>query len=199
MFVALFCIAAVRTSKSTDERQAYEHIDYVSEIDQENCYVCGNGSDCPYWDEDNVAIINLNTFEMMRVEINRYNDQGELIEEHFGFMQRSGLYGNDTYVNAMTHPDQGYSSAEITGVKYEIDWDLLQSKLCQECLDTINDMWFADDPPSEIAVISFEDRTIRPLIKSCPWFSLGNYGIDCEFEEDGDIDLLIHYCGYRYD
>lgn len=198
MFVVLYCIANVKSSKATEERQAYEHIDYVSEINQENCYICGSDEECPYWGEDNVAIINLNTFECTRIEINRYDDYGTLIEEHCGYMQRSGLYGNDTYVNALTHPDQGYSSVEITGVKYEIDRALIQSSLCQQCLDTINDMWFADDPPSEIAIISLEDRTIRPLIKSCPWFSSGNYGIDCEFEEDGNIDLLIHYCGYRY-
>ena len=198
MFLVLYCIAASRSFQSANERQVYEHIDYASEIDQKNCYICGNGSNSPYWGEDNVAIINLNTFKMMRIEINRYNDQKKLIEDHFEIMLRNGLYGNDTYVNARTYPDQGYSSVEITGVKYEIDRELLQGKLCQDCLDTINSMWFVDDPPSEIAIISFEERTIRPLIKSCPWFSAGSYGVDCEFEEDGDIDLLIHYCGYRF-
>ena len=33
---------------------------------------------------------------------------------------------------------------------------------------------------------------------SYPWFSAGDYGVDCEFKDDGKIDLLIHYCPSRY-
>ena len=49
--------------------------------------------------------------------------------------------------------------------------------------------------PTEFAIISFEDRSIRPLINAYPWFSAGNYGVDCEFKGDNKVDLLIHYIG----
>ena len=45
---------------------------------------CADGGDytvSAYWGEDNVDIVNLNTVEMMRLEINRYGDHGELLEE----------------------------------------------------------------------------------------------------------------------
>lgn len=83
-------------------------------------------------------------------------------------------------------------------MKYSIDRDLIQSKLCQTCLDSINSLWFIDQPPAEYAVISFEDRTLRPLLNAHPWFAAGNFGVDCEFKENGAIDLLIHYCPNRY-
>lgn len=38
-----------------------------------------------------------------------------------------------------------------------------------------------------------KNRTIRPLLNSHPWFASGNYGVDCEFKDNGAINMLIHY------
>lgn len=202
MFLAIL-IMATHTAKQApaQEPTEYSHIDFVSELEQRECYLCGDGSDpitSLYWGEDNVGIINLNTFEMMRLEINRYDDHGQLVEEAAGYMQSSHLSGEDTYAHAFTHPDNGYSNVQITGVQYSINRDIIQGKLCQSCLDMINNIYFSGDAPSEYAIVSFADRTIRPLVKCYPWFPAGDYGIDCEFKDDGDIDLLIHYCPNRY-
>ena len=203
MFLTIFGIAAVSVSwEQVQEPMSYVHVDYVTELTQEDCFLCGNGSGpitSHYWSEDNVGLINLNTFELMRLEINRYDDDGQLIEEVAGYMQTSHLSGEDTYVHAYTHPDNGYSHVQITGVQYSIDRESVQGHLCQNCLDTINDLWFSEDAPAEYAIVSFAERTIRPLIKCYPWFSAGNYGIDCEFKDNGAIDLLIHYCPNRYE
>ena len=198
MFLLLFCIANIRACSQADEPSKYEHIDLVSKISQEECFICGSGSDFAYWGEDNVAILNLNTFGMHRIEINRYDAQGQLITEPAGVMIRDGMYDNDTYVNSVTFPDEGYSQVEITNLAYELDRELVQSKLCQTCLDSINDLWFGDLPPSEFAVVSLKERTIHGLVDTCPWFSVGEFGVDCEYEEDGDIDLLIHCIALRY-
>ena len=200
MFLAILGMATY-AAKQEPEPTEYSHIDFVSEIAQEDCYLCGNGSDPivnHYWGEDNVGILNLNTFELLRLEINRYDDYGQLIEEVAGYMQSSHLSGEDTYAHAFTHPDNGYSHVQITGVQYSIDRESVQSHLCQSCLDTINDMWFSGEAPAEYAVINFTERTIRPLVSCYTWFSAGNYGVDCEFKDNGAIDLLIHYCPNRY-
>ena len=203
MFLTIFGIAAASVNREqAQEPRSYVHVDYVTELTQEDCFLCGNGSghiNSHYWGEDNVGIINLNTFELMRVEINRYDDDGQLIEEVAGYMQTSHLSGEDTYAHAYTHADNGYSHVQITGVQYSIDRESIQGHLCQSCLDTINDLWFFEDAPAEYAIVSFAERTIRPLIKCYPWFSAGNYGIDCEFKDNGAIDLLIHYCPNRYE
>ena len=99
---------------------------------------------------------------------------------------------------AYVFPDNAYATLQITGVQYDIDRDLIQNKLCQTCLDSINSLWFTTQPPAEYAVISFEDKTIQPLLNAHPWFSAGNHGIDCEFKENGAIDLLVHFCPNRY-
>ena len=203
MLILIIVAANVSTAKERIP-EGYEHIDYISTITQEECYVCGDTKDFSgflYWGEDNVGIVNLNSFELLRLEINRYDDQGNLIEELAGYMSSGGMSNEETesYVHAYCHPDNAYADVQISGVQYAIDRESVQTHLCQTCLDSINNLWFTDMPPAEYAIVSFENRTIQPLLNAHPWFSAGNYGIDCEFEEDGKIDLLIHYIASRYE
>ena len=200
MLIVITIVARISAAQEQTPKE-YEHIDYVSNITQEECFVCGTNNGYSYWGEDNVGIVNLNTFELLYLEINRYDDYGNLIEEPAGYMSSVGLSDKeaDSYAHAYCFPDNAYASVQITGVQYDIDREMIQSKLCQTCLKSINDLWFTDQPPAEYAVISFEDRTIQPLLNAHPWFAAGNYGVDCEFKTDGDIDLLIHYCPTRYE
>lgn len=200
MLIVITIVARISAAQEQTPKE-YEHIDYVSNITQEECFVCGTNNGYSYWGEDNVGIVNLNTFELLYLEINRYDDYGNLIEEPAGYMSSVGLSDKeaDSYAHAHCFPDNAYASVQITGVQYDIDREMIQSKLCQTCLKSINDLWFTDQPPAEYAVISFEDRTIQPILNAHPWFAAGNYGVDCEFKTDGDIDLLIHYCPNRYE
>ena len=200
MLVAIIIAARISTAQKQIPKE-YEHIDYVSNITQKECFVCGTNNGYSYWGEDNVGIVNLNTFELLYLEINRYDDHGNLIEEPAGFMSSNGLIDKEaeTYVHANSHPDHAYADVQLTGVKYAIDRDSVQNHLCQTCLDSISSLWFTDQPPAEFAVISFEDRTVQPLLNAHPWFAAGNFGIDCEFKEDGKIDLLMHYIASRYE
>ena len=203
MLVAIIIAANISAAREQKPKE-YEHVDYVSTITEAECYVCSDSGDytvSAYWGEDNVGIVNLNTFEMMLLEINRYGDCGELIEEPAGVMLSCGIMDEEaeSYAHAYCFPDNAYASVQITGVQYAIDLVVIQSRLCQICLDSINDLWFTDQPPAEYAVISFEDRTIQPLLNAHPWFAAGNFGIDCEFKDNGAIDLLIHYCPNRYE
>jgi len=182
----------------------YVHMDYISNITNENCFMCSDIAQSIaslHWSEDNIGIVDLNSFELLYLEINRYNDCGELINEPAGYMESCSLVNGDkkTYVHTTVFPDNAYAQVQITGVKCVIDRDFIQNKLCQSCLDAINDLWYNGRPPVEYAVISFAERTIRPLISSYPWFSAGNFGLDCAFNEDGTIDILVHYCPNRYE
>ena len=90
--------------------------------------------------------------------------------------------------------DNGYADVQLFSVQYAIERDVIQNHLCKICLDAINDL-SSKNQPTEYAIISFEDRMIRPLIKEYPWFSAGNYGIDCEFKEDNKVALLTTTLG----
>ena len=173
----------------------YEHIPYSSTLAQEDCFLCDKRGQ--YWGEDNVGIINLNSFDYVRLVINRY-DGKQLIEEPAGYMQSSGLTGDGCYVHSMADPDRGYAHVQITGTQKPIDAAAIQSQLCQGCLDAINDacIWGA---PSEYGVVNFADRTIRPLVKETTWFTFGNYGIECDYKGNGDMNLLVVYCPPRFE
>lgn len=204
MLIALIIIANISVARQQkQEREPYEHVDFVSAATQEDCFLCGNSSEFPvssHWGEDNVGIINLNTFDVLRVEINRYGDHGELIEEAAGYMQTSSLIDNEnkSYAHAYTFPDNAYANIDLTGVQYAIDRDSLQGHLCQSCIDSINEMWFDKDTTAEYGILSFADRTIRPLVTCTTGFGMGNFHVDCDFEDDREIDLLIFYCPPRY-
>ena len=200
-FITLIAIAIAANISAAREQEPkeYKHIDYVSAISEEDCFVCGE-QESSYWGEDNLGLINLNNFDLLYLEIIRYGTGRELVQEPAGVMLSCGLIDKeaDTYAHAYVFQDRAYASLQITGVQYAIDRDLIQSQLCQTCLDSINSLWFTTQPPAEYAIISFEDRTIQPLLNAHPWFSAGNYGVDCEFKDNGKIDLLIHYCPNRY-
>ena len=197
MLSAISVIATINANKE-QSYEDYDHIDYVSTITQEECYICGNNSDFagfPYWGEDNVGIVNLNTFELLYLPINRYDDHGILIEEPAGYMTSGGMSNEETesYVHAFCFPDNGYADLQFSGVQYAIDRDSVQRHLCQTCLDYINDFMLDEQLAAEYALVNFNDRRIRPLLKGHRWFAVGNYGIDCEFEDDGDIKLHVYY------
>ena len=199
MLIAIMVAAAIHANKEQPPEK-YEHINYFSEISQDECYVCGDVKTFArsfYWGEDNVGIVNLNTFELLRLELKRYDDHGKLIEEPAGYMASGGMAKDDagSSVHAFCFPDNGYADVQLSGVQYAIDRNVIQNYLCQTCLDSINDLCSTNNMPTEFAIVSFEDRTIRPLINAYPWFSAGNYGVDCEFKEDNKVDLLIHYIG----
>ena len=200
MLIAITIMATVHANKEQSSRD-YEHIDYISRIIPEECYVCGdtgNNAAFPYWGEDNVGIVDLNTFELVRLEINRYDENGDLTEEAAGYLTSGGMVNEEkeSYVHAYCHPDSFYANVQISGAQYAINRESIENHLCQNCLDDINELWFAGQAPAEYAIVSFEDHTIRPLMRSCAWFSVGNFGVDCEFKENEKIDLLVHYMGY---
>lgn len=200
MTMLLVLIAAARISQNCEQSpQEYNHVNYVSHISKEACFLCSD-TGSPYWGYDNVGILNLNTFDVLQLEINRYDDSGEMVKEPAGIMLSNSMNNMEaqTYVHAYTHPDQAFAQLQLTGVQYAIDRESVQGRLCQDCLDSINNLWFTTQPPAEFAVISFADRTIQPLLNAYPWFSAGNFGVDCEFKPDGAIDLLVHYCPNRY-
>lgn len=201
MFLIMLFLAESAEPQEAQSSE-YSHNDFVSQIGQEDCHLCGADADpiISYrLDEDNVGILNLNTFDLLYLEINRYNDYGHLIESTAGYMQTCAMPGDNNTAYAFTFPDNGYAQVHIKDVKYSINKRNIQRHLCQNCLDSINNLPFSGQAPAEYAVISFSDHTIRPLMRNTPWFAAGNFGVDCEFKENGEIDLLIHYSPARYE
>lgn len=194
MFLFILGLAP-HTAKKEVEPTEYTHVDYVSAL-QGECFLCGDGSDpiiSHYWGEDNVGIINLNTFELLRLEINRYNEHGQPLEEDAGYMQSSHLSGEGSYVHAYSFPDNRYAHVQISGVNYIIDRAVIQSNLCQQCLDTFYNFGSSGMVMAEYAIISFFDRSIQPIMGGNTSISLGMYHINCESNDNRTIDIEVQY------
>ena len=197
---AIIAVCLLMTACS-DDVQDTEPISYGSRISKADCFLCAEPAEpleASRRKQDNVAILNLNTLEMMFIPINRYDDNGQLVESPAGYMQ--SLYDElgGCHVSSRTDPDRGYSHVQISGAEGVIDRSV-EGKLCQDCLDRLNSSYSAFAAPSEIAVVLFSGETFRPLTSSRTWFTIGSYGVDCKFKDNGDIDLLVVYCPPRYE
>lgn len=185
----------------TQVTESFACVDYVSELSKEECFLCGENTDltADYWGQDNIGILNLNTFEILCIPINRYDDHGQLIETAAGYMTSELAEMEKCYVSAWTVPDRGYSHVRLDGVKSVIDAESVQNHLCQDCLEPINKVHLWDGVPAEFAVVNFSERTIHTLTEYCTWFTTGNYCISCEYKDNNNIRLLIIFCPSRYE
>ena len=183
-------------------RSEYVHVDFESTITGEACFLCGEhkGSLGPStWKPNNIGILNLNTFDILYVEINRYDDKRDLVNTPAGVFAIDGMTSGNGRVNSNLNYDNGYATIEISGVEYSIDAEIVESKLCQDCLDIMNVKIQYGGTPAEYAVVNYADRTIHPLVTSIVSFGSGDYLIDCQFKDHGEIRLLAAYLPFRYD
>lgn len=207
MFALIVGIALSQTDYKADEKAninananlEYTRIEFTSSINEQDCFICGDERDplmAHYWKEDNIGILNLNTFEVMYISINKYDINGEQIKESTGVLESSSKKCGDSILHAMTDPDRGYSHIEIPNVTWEFNQKKVQGKLCQNCIEQINDacIW---GKPAEYAVVSFKEMQIRPIVESNPWFVFGGYSVAVE-RKDEKMNLKIDYCPPRY-
>ena len=111
-------VSGCRQNPSTDSGITSEKNVYHSDTSAEDCYLCGGGIEdmIPYaWGQNNVALISLNTFEIDPIEINRYDVDGQLIEEPIGAISLggSGSKNGGFSTNMMLEYDRGYAKGSL--------------------------------------------------------------------------------------
>lgn len=189
------------TNKSETKEKTYEHVQFTSKVTTEGCAICGEHPDVHwYWymGQDNVAIVDVNTFDHSYIEINRYNPDGSQITETAGYMKMSGGEIGAHHISGMVDPDRGMARLNGTLSSDPIDASAIDSFLCQECLDEFASHYFEHDNVYSLAVFNFAAKTLRPLVESSPWYAADNYSVDCHYEDDGKIDITVYYCPPRF-
>lgn len=198
--VALMLTGCAET-KTAEKEKSYEHVQFTSAITVENCAICGEHPDVHwswYMGQDNVALVDVNTFDFCHIEINRYRDDGTLIEETAGYMQMSGGEIGSHQISGMVDPD--ICMARLSGTLSEnpIEASAIESFLCQECLDEFASHYYEDDTVYSLAIFNFAAKTLRPVVVSCPWYVADHYSVDFHYEDDNKIDITIYYCPPRF-
>ena len=174
----------------------------ISSVIKDNCSICGANSTHEIKDfigQDNIGLINLNTFDFYLIEINRYDYNGELIEKATGAVIMGLFDSGESNASIMCDPDRGHASIQITSSSDGVDADSLGEYLCQDCLDKFDYHAYKHNETLEVATINLLTGELRPLEESCPWFAFDNYIVDVKFRDDGRVDMDITYRPLRYE
>ena len=185
-----------------------ENVLYHSDTAKEDCYLCGGKIETLepfYWGQENIALISLNTFEVISIEINRYDRLNRRIIEEYadvvsfgGGKSESGGFSADMLLDY----DRGYATGSLRFYEDEtLDTDKAASFLCADCLNKILPQ--ALDQCFGVGVIHLATKEVRVFEESAAGFGLGDFYVDCNFMEDPGrnsrwLDLLVFHCPVRY-
>lgn len=164
---------------------------------KEDCFLCGRAEEEP-WGLDNIGLISLNTFEMMGIEINRYDGVGKQIKRSFGTVRmRSFQSGEEGFqASGIEDPDRGYAILTITlGEDGAVDRERAAAFLCGDCLERIL-------PEGEelmgLGAVDLAAGEVRALANGTWGFGWGDFYFHCDWEKGGEkLDLLVFYSPSR--
>lgn len=170
---------------------------YASCVSRDDCYLCSGIGE--YEEQNNVGIISLNTFQLLPVEINRY-EKGQLIEENTGSMLALFHNSQDDGFSAslLLHADRGRATASVSfNADEKLDFANTAQHLCAEHLGELADGLYSN--AYGVGIVNFSAKKLYVICDGTLGFESGDYYIDCRLKEDGlGADLLIVYTPLRY-
>lgn len=89
--------------------EAIRNAEYTSQVAKENCYLCSENPESElsrYFGHKNLGIVNVNTFDVVELEINRYDHTGNQIMEATGCMTMGIVDIGGISVSCRTDPDR---------------------------------------------------------------------------------------------
>jgi len=201
LFILTGCEAKPSTAPDVDVR-------YSSATSTEDCYLCGGGIENlvpSYWGQNNIALISLNTFEIIPLEINRYDRlDGRLIEEYAGTVSFGGGGSVDNGFSArlLLDYDRGYAMGSLYFYDdRKLDTARVSSFLCEKCLNEILPQNI--ETCFGVGAVNLATRKIQIFEENISGFSLDDFFVGCNLKEaDRDscwMDLLIFFCPVRYE
>ncbi len=183
--------------KEVEIRAIQENKHYLSQIQKEDCALCGTvGTLSFHGGEKNPAIVNLNTFEYLRLEINRYDMSGVPIEEPASYIQPSTfIFQDGTGAYLWVTPNNGYADGIIELAQNStLSFDRAAEFLCPDCLRELLNQYADDEEHWNIALLDFETRTIRLFKKTLTGFALGAFNVRFRHDtERNAIEMTIWY------
>lgn len=196
----------VPQSAGSSEVSLSENTVYRSDISIEDCRLCrddtDNGALSP-WGQNNIALISLNTFEIMPVEINRY-DCGQPVEEFAGYGSIEGFESKNGGFSAtlMCDYNRGYAAGFVC--LYDdaaLDIGKAVNFLCENCLNEI--LPLHPDRCFGVGAIDLATKEVRIFAEGLHGFTLGDFYINCDLQDQENdqqrMDILIFCCSIRYE
>ena len=167
------------------------------------CSICNNSTSpiSSHYGEKNLGIISLNSFNITAIEINQYDEDGNI--------QKRKNKDNPTLINNFTdfssvistNSNRGYAVITIMFNPTEIfDVSGIEKNICADCLEKINSV--NTDTCYTIWFLDFDTMDLIPLQQDVTSIVFNDYFISCKFSNThsttAQADLLIFYCPERY-
>lgn len=197
----------IHTRQDENNNKEYKKNEYSSSVVKNECYLCGdnkNSTLLSHWGEHNIGMINLNTFEYFIFELNRYDDNKNPIEEKVKFSRRTG-YQKWTEVGGSTmnysyDVNRGYFTGRVSiDENTPLKADKLISYVCTDCLNSIMDQLYFDEPYCDIAFLDFTTRKIGVFTKNGLGLQLSDYQIVYHYDKEYNTFYFDgFYCPTRY-
>lgn len=162
-------------------------------VSAEDCILCGRGEKAP-WGQNNVGLVSFNTFDILPIEINRYDDGEELTAETTGtFRLRSYQSGEKGFrASLVEDPDRGYAVVGVAlGEDRQADREKAGAFLCKECLERILP---EGEEKAGLGAVGLTTGKVRALEEGITGFELGNFYVHCDWGKEGKrVELLTFY------
>ena len=198
--------SGAQQSAGSSDASFSENTIYRSGTSAEDCRLCGSNTDNEMpspWGENNIALISLNTFEIIPVGINRY-DGGQLVEEFAGYGSFGGGAGKNGgfLATLMCDHDRGYATGLVCFHDDAVlDTGKAAEFLCENCLNKI--LPRQADRCFGVGAINLDTREVRLFAEGLNGFTLGDFYINCDLQDPNvdkpRMDILIFYCPIRYE
>lgn len=200
---------------SVEEKEEF-HIEVESKIEQDKCFLCGEADDSLmgyYSKKESIGIIHLNSLHISETRVRDFDDDGNELFQQGGSSTMMNSFG-DAYGFVVIHgnPDRGYTNVDVSvSDKDEVDFELLDDRLCQTCLDTLADFYEdqINDGDSEkngcsgYCLIDFQTKELYRLSEPYRGYTIDDYYVKYDIWKEGGgsdwhrISLFIAYLPER--
>lgn len=187
--------------------------EYISAIESENCFVCGENelSLIPYYSKrDSIGIIHWNRSAVSDTEVRAYDDNGKELFDIDGTSMKINSYG-DGYGSVWIRGNSNRGISSVSAYYSDADapdFEKLKDLLCQKCLDKVTEFYneqMENEEESRIgttgfALIDFQTKELYRLSDPYRGYMIRDYYIQYDLRENRDdtyIDLTIFYAPER--
>lgn len=201
MVSALLMSGCVKAENENKQEKEYK-IEYVSNVPEEECYICGENdkSLMDYYRKSGmIGLVCLNTMNISNLDTRLYSDDGtEILENNSNTMMTShGENECSFYISGM--PDRGIFEAEIYYGTDEINFEKIQQTVCQNCLNKIMDMYVEEMEWSdgsgrfpEVCLIDFATNELYTLGEHHLGYWIRDFWVHIDHEEDESNVMVIY-------
>lgn len=197
ILILALCLTACGTNPNAEPQPEQA----VSTVSKEHCFLCGDGAkDLPYWGQNNIGIISLNTFEIMPIELNPYDEQGAPIEESTGHISNCSFRSEQGGFSAamFADTDRGLASGTMAlSGDTELAPEKAGARLCQSCLDSVLPTY---SQCSGAGLLHFATRDIVLFRDAVTGQYFHDFFIHCNWDREtpGAASIQVFYCPRRW-